>query len=740
MQAENISLAVHKQQAFQYFNQGDYTKAIELYQQLIAVEPEVKSSYWYLGLAFLLQGEEAEAQTTWMLGMLAGETAQLEQETRELAEILQCEAQRRESLTDYKIAWVIRQHLREINSSEINNLLNIIQLSIQLRLDPNLTDLGILPLLQSDIEERLNSSLLEQVLQNALNTCPLEPWVLEFAKISLAHICHPRKLVDALMLAATEVGYAASQLDLAIDYAKLCLHLAPQNAEVLSHLATFYQNAALFDQGIATAQLLYANAKTLPDQIQGNFMILRGLLVTGGRWLEAVPVFQIHETLLQVLVERQPALGRTRISRLFNSTFYFPYLRDDARANRITQNQVLQLCQSNFQQYVSDQAERYHHSLAFPGKQNSLTRPLRIGYLSYCFRKHSVGWLARWLFKYHNREQFQIYTYFANYCSHSNDYLQAWYVEHSDVARKLRRDGLEIAEQIYQDDIDILVDLDSITLDISCEALALKPAPIQVTWLGWDASGLPGVDYFIADPYVLPETAPEYYSETIWRLPETYIAVDGFEVGVPTLRREDLGIPNEAIVYFSSQVGYKRHPNTVRLQMRILQEVPNSYFLIKGIKTDLQSVKQFFEQIAQEEGVSCDRLCFLQQVPSESIHRANLGVADIVLDTYPYNGATTTLETLWMCIPLVTRVGQQFAARNSYTMMMNAGITEGIAWTDEEYVEWGVRLGKDEALRQQIAWKLRQSKQTAPLWNAKQFTREMEKAYQQMWQRYIDAS
>ena len=91
-----------------------------------------------------------------------------------------------------------------------------------------------------------------------------------------------------------------------------------------------------------------------------------------------------------------------------------------------------------------------------------------------------------------------------------------------------------------------------------------------------------------------------------------------------------------------------------------------------------------------------------------------------------------------MGIPLITRVGQQFAARNSYTMMINAGITEGIAWTDEEYVEWGVRLGKDEKLREQISWKLRQSRHTAPLWNGKQFTRDMEKAYEQMWQRYLD--
>jgi len=87
-----------------------------------------------------------------------------------------------------------------------------------------------------------------------------------------------------------------------------------------------------------------------------------------------------------------------------------------------------------------------------------------------------------------------------------------------------------------------------------------------------------------------------------------------------------------------------------------------------------------------------------------------LQIADVVLDTSPYNGATTTLETLWMEIPLVTRVGEQFAARNSYTFMMNAGITEGIAWSDEEYIEWGIKLGTDENLRKEISWKLRRSK------------------------------
>jgi predicted O-linked N-acetylglucosamine transferase (SPINDLY family) len=389
---------------------------------------------------------------------------------------------------------------------------------------------------------------------------------------------------------------------------------------------------------------------------------------------------------------------------------------------------------------VEEQVERYRKRHLVNKSSGVASKKLKIGYLSHCFGMHSVGWLARWLFQYHDRERFQINAYFMAYRKKPiYDSLEDWYSQQADRAFKGSLSTFEMAEQIYQDEVDILIDLDSITLDLNCEVFGLKPAPIQVTWLGWDASGLPAIDYFIADPYVLPESAQDYYSEKIWRLPHTYIGVDGFEMDVPTLRREDLNIPSDAVVYMSSQVGYKRHPDTARLQMKIVAEVPNSYFLIKGGAGE-ESLKNFFNQLAEEEGVNIDRLRFLPQDPTEAIHRANLGIADVVLDTYPYNGATTTLETLWMCIPLVTRVGEQFSARNSYTMMMNVGVIEGIAWTDDQYVEWGVRLGKDAVLRQQISWKLLQSRRTSPLWNGKQFAREMENAYEQMWQIYLEKS
>jgi predicted O-linked N-acetylglucosamine transferase (SPINDLY family) len=224
----------------------------------------------------------------------------------------------------------------------------------------------------------------------------------------------------------------------------------------------------------------------------------------------------------------------------------------------------------------------------------------------------------------------------------------------------------------------------------------------------------------------------------LWILPKTYIAVDGFEIATPTLSRKTLGIPSDAVVYLTSQTAIKRHPETIKTQLKILNAVKNGYLLVKGGE-DGEIIKKLFTQLAQLEGVDSNRLKFLEKESFEEIYRANLQIADVVLDTYPYNGATTTLEVLWLGIPIVTFLGEQFAARNSYSFMINAGITEGIASSSQEYVEWGIRLGLDDELRSSVHWKLIQGRKNSPLWKAKEFTKEMENAFFDMWDIYINS-
>jgi predicted O-linked N-acetylglucosamine transferase (SPINDLY family) len=736
----NYDTKLRQQQADRYLIEGNYSKAFELHEQAIEVEPDVKSHYWHLGLVLLLQGQETEAQTTWLLAMAEGEPEQVEQWTAELIQVLETEAKRREELADNAVAWVIRQHLREIEPTNINNLLQLIGLAIKLETltDEEFASIGTIKLLRQKQPLAIEATQLLLALESVLSYAPWYESSLEFAAACLPYVYYLPELVEVWLRSTTEIAYSRAMPAIAARLIEIYLTIEPNNPEMLRQLSAFHDFAGNHSQAIAAAKQCYSLLKTLPEQVYGNHVILRSLMSAGVYWEEAASVFQRQELLLQSMIEANiTTLNQPATLRTISSTFFLPYFKDEPRSNRSIQNQIGQIFQANVENYAQELVEKYRQKLSPLNRKKASGSRLKIGYLSFCLKRHSVGWLARWLFKHHDTSRFEIHGYFVN-SKKIQDPLQNWYINQVEKPYRAGFSSLEIAEQIYQDEIDILIDLDSITLDTSCEVMALKPAPIQVTWLGLDASGIPNVDYFIADSYVLPESAQDYYTEKIWRLPETYIAVDGFEVGVPTLRRDLLDIPTDAVVYFSIQRGFKQHPDTARLQMKVLKQVPNSYLLIKGV-ADETAQKEFFGKIAESEGVVCDRLRFLPEIATEEVHRANLGIADVVMDTYPYNGATTTLETLWMGIPIVTRVGEQFASRNSYTMMMNAGVTEGIAWTDEEYVEWGVRLGKESVLRQQIAWKLRQSRQTSPLWNAKKFTRNMETAYQQMWLQYLES-
>jgi len=733
-----------QQQAEQYIFSENYYQAGKIYEEAILQEPNVKSYYWHLGLIFLLQGQESEAQTTWLIGMADGEPEDIEKWTKELIEVLETEAERRRLQgtreEDYCIAWAIRQHIREINPEGVNNLLHLIGLSTLLKTYKGeiLNELHILELLNSEVVE-VDKELLIQVLKNVLDWAPFDILSLEFTESALVYIKDNTSILEQLLLPFVyKLCYSFKRADVAASFTEIGLKFLPKHREFLYALASFYQDSREYTKGIESAKLYYSLQENLLNRIYGNLLIMRGLMGAGGYWNEVCLAFELQKSLLASLLDEQnnEAVWETSALGLFNSIFFFPYLQDRLEENLKIRSQIAGLAQLKIETSRKEKVYLCRQWKSRLIKTDVSTRRLKIGYLSHCLLTHSVGWLARWVFQYHDRERFEINGYFMGYQENYNS-LQEWFVGQVSKACKLELSGQEAAEKIYEDEIDILIDLDSLTLTNTCEAIAMKPAPIQVTWLGWDASEIPAVDYFIADPYVLPESAQDYYTEKIWRLPQTYIAVDGFEVGVPNVRRDQLDIPTDAVIYFTGQKGYKYHPDTARLQMQIIKEVPNSYFLVKGVANQ-ESLKNFFIEMAESEGVRAERLKFLPSAPSEQVHRANLGIADVVLDTYPYNGATTTMETLWMGVPIVTRVGQQFASRNSYTMMMNAGISEGIAWTDEEYIEWGIRLGKDAVLRQQISWKLRQSRQTAPLWNGKQFTQDMEKAYEQMWQIYIE--
>jgi predicted O-linked N-acetylglucosamine transferase (SPINDLY family) len=705
--------------------EADYAALVGHYEQAIETDPEQSKNYWYLGLAHLLDNQEEEAQGVWLYGLSLFDA---ESVITELAEILEQEAQHQHPKDLYK-SWLIRQHLRTLLPENIKNLFYLVELSADLDElnEETLEEFNLSEILKDGSSLTLDAIHLNTVLDIILNY-PSEKSI-RFVRACIPYFrSNLGALLQRLISTATFQGYEKKQFHYAIDLTQIYLDLQPNSLAALEHLPRFYLEVRNYSQAIAAAEQFCAVCEDSLLKIIGYSMLLRTLM-TSGNWLRVPNVVEQNKKNVRELINQESTnLSLEVLQSTLVYTGLFAYVQDNLSENRWFHNSIGQLLDKNLKANAQVDFPLFLPTVRQSGEK------LKVGYVGHTLRSHSVGWLSRWLFKHHDRKQLDISVYLFNQTT-DDPFFQNWIAPHVDWAGGFGNDIPALAEKIRDDKIQVLVDLDSITLDYTSMAMALKPAPVQVTWLGWDASGVQSIDYFVADPYVLPDDAQEHYSEKIWRLPQTYLAVEGFEVDVPTLRREDLNISFDAIVYLSSQAGMKRNPYTIRLQMQILRKVPNSYLLIKGL-ADQAFIQNLFSQIAQEEGVSSDRLRFLPLVANEYMHRANLSIADVVLDTYPYNGATTTLETIWMGIPIVTRVGSTFAARNSYTFLHNAGISDGIAWSDEEYVNWGIRFGRDEPLRHKVAWQMYQSRSSAPLWNVKRFAHEMENAYQQMWQHY----
>ncbi|CAO5041737.1 O-GlcNAc transferase C-terminal domain-containing protein [Microcystis aeruginosa] len=706
---------------------NQYDIVSQFYEELIETEPLEISNYWYLGLSYLLQAKEEEAQATWLFVFTQGDEQETDSWMLELSNILATEANRQLELENLEISWLIRKHLQEINPSYLDNLLHLTLVEIKLnRFHPQqLQEWQILELIT---QGSVNSQLLEQVVI-AVIPYP-HKYTIELVRLSLPYLGNSPELLNYVITVTRQFAFEKYQPIYSVDLAEAFLPLYPESLHLVANLFWFYVSVPNHQKAINFIKEFKDKSQTIDLKMFSQSLLFNGSL-RASKWNDIPSICQEYKYLIQEFMKEKPQdihpLVREALLTVMNPIYYY---EDNPIENRQVLNQIGSFFQKNYKEMLGFQEEGFDKP-----KEDNPDKKLKIGYIAQNLKRHPVGLLSRWTINYHNREQFDIHLYMVS--QPVDEITKQWFSNPADKIYHANADSLATYRKIKEDNIDILVDLDSGTGPMVVQVIALKPAPIQVNWLGFDGSGLPAVDYLLADPYVLPENAQEYYQEKIWRLPNAFVAVDGFEIAVPTLRRENLDINNDAVIYLSSQTAIKRNPAMIRLQMQILKSVPNSYFLIQGVADD-NSLWDLFCQIAAEVGVETNRIKMLPLYQTET-YRANLAIADVVLDTYPFNGGTTTLETLWMGIPLVVKVGKQWSSRNGYTLMMNAGITEGIAWSDEEYVQWGIKLGLDKNLREEVRWKLRKSRHTSPLWNSKQFTRNLETAYQQMWNIYCQS-
>ncbi len=702
--------------------------AIDFYETAVATDETIAANYWHLGIAYLLAGREDDAQAAWFTPLAEADEIEIEDLTSDLIEILDRAARDQAEIPDFEQAWLLRQHIWTLAPDRLENIFQLIYSANKIGklTAESLIEWQVSELVQANNVEIIDRVLVERVLGALIGI--QTDLSLEIIRSCLTEIVTDKELlITKLVGTLFQIVNQNGPVLFLVKIVEICNEIQPDFLDTIQILSYFYSGVGLYKEARAAAEQYYRLSSGSISLLFASYQIQRTCF-TAGDWQGAEDRVNLHRQLLADVIQTSPQnLQQGRNQTLVISSFFLPYTEDNPRINKLLQNQLAAIFQQNVPPITADAGLE---ELALSKKVGCL----RVGYIGCTLKSHSVGWLSRWLMHHHDRQSFQVFLYCLN-TNQEDTFNQQWFRDKVDITSYLNGSAEEVAAQIKADQIDILIDLDSLTYDVTSLIMAYKPAPVQVSWLGWDSPGIPAIDYFIADPYVLPDDAQDYYSEKIWRLPQTYLAVDGFEVSIPTFRREDLNIPADAIIYLSGQSGYKRHPDCIRAQMEIIKAVPNSYFLIKG-QSDAATIQNFFGKLAAEVGISLDRLRFLARDRDEPTHRANLAIADIILDTFPYNGATTTLETLWMGIPMVTQVGEQFAARNSYTFMLNAGIEEGIAWSQAEYIEWGIKLGLDRDLRDKIAGKLRSGRTTAPVWNAKQFTLEMEQAYRGMWEKY----
>jgi len=362
-------------------------------------------------------------------------------------------------------------------------------------------------------------------------------------------------------------------------------------------------------------------------------------------------------------------------------------------------------------------------------------RPIRIGYLSADFRRHSVAWFLEPVLAAHNRASFELYCYST---VRRPDEVTARFRE---IAGAGWRDasGLScslLAESIHGDSIDLLVDLGGHTADNNLLVLAQKPSPIQFNWLGYaNTTGLTSVDYRITDSWADPPGATDsWHTETLLRLP------CGFSCYQPPAEAPSVtALPSQSgnpFTFVSFNNFAKVHEPVLDVWAAILARLPGSRLLLKSRGVSGQGTVQKVRSRMACHGIDPSRIFFSGLLDRMSDHLACYDSADIALDTFPYNGTTTTCESLWMGVPVVTLSGSHHASRVGVSLLSRLGLQDWIAPSPDDYVLLAVTKATNSAALTELRATLRDRMRASSITDAASFTAALERAYRDAWRRW----
>lgn len=368
------------------------------------------------------------------------------------------------------------------------------------------------------------------------------------------------------------------------------------------------------------------------------------------------------------------------------------------------------------------------------GNDASPGRRLRIGYVSADFRLHSVAYFVEPVLAAHDHERFEVFCYSDvqspdSVTQHLQGLVDQW--------RVIFKKSDEEAEALIRDDqIDILIDLSGHTGDNRMPLFSRKPAPVQVTWIGYpNTTGLPAMDYRLTDLWADPPGLTErWHTEQLVRLPYGFLCY-GPAQNTPAIADPPCA-KSGYITFGSFNNRPKITPDVVALWAKIMQKLPESRLLLKAKALKDEKTRCDLEELFAQNGIPSARLDLSEATLSPLEHLRLYGRVDVALDTFPYNGTTTTCEALWMGVPVIVLTGDRHVSRVGVSLLSNLGLTELIAESAEEYLDKAVQLARDPQYLTYLRHNLRTIMRDSILTRAPLFTRSLETAYRSMWQQW----
>ncbi len=480
------------------------------------------------------------------------------------------------------------------------------------------------------------------------------------------------------------------------------LELDPGNADALHFLGLTGERAR--DLGFALEYFERSiEARPLDAVFHNN---LGSVLVKAGRTEEAAKCFR-------KALEIDPGLNIARINLIFAMVLLESATPEEVYAEHVA--------------WAKIHADPLLEQAAPHGNSRDPERRLRIGYLSADFRQHALSYFIEPALAQHDRAAFEVF------CYHSGRIVD-------DVTRRLARhadhwqevfemDDAALAREIRGDGIDILVDLSGHLRGNRLMVFARKPAPLQMTYLAYpNTTGMRAMDYRLTDAACDPPGMTErYYRETLMRLPRCMWCYQP-SAEMPAVAPPPAKV--KGVVTFASMNGAdKITAGMLELWARVLGEIPESRIVFTTVP---EQGRARIRDALGRAGVAGGRIDMHDRLPTAEFWALYAGI-DILLDTFPMNGGTTTCEALWLGVPVVSRSGQVFQSRAGLSILGSVGLGELVAGSDEDYVRIALELARDRARLAALRAGLRERMRASPLTDARAYARDLEASYRSIW-------